>query len=150
MNTQKKSRRKFVRGAATAAALGAVPLEPFLGGKESRAEASVTGYNSANRAAASFQSRHDAAVSEKIGIGVLPDNGDSARFADHSAVWHKAILHDDLEMVNQNAWTTFTEALNSGKFSDFQNIIVGSPGTGTLNGPMSSYAFDLEGLDSYA
>jgi hypothetical protein len=150
MNTEQKSRRKFVRGAATAAALAAVPLEPFLGGKESRAEASVIGYNSANRAAASFQSRHDVAVAEKIGIGVLPDNGDSARFADHSAVWHKAILHDDLEIVNQNAWTTFTEALSSGKFSDFQNIIVGSPGTGTLNGPMSSYAFDLEGLDSYA
>jgi hypothetical protein len=33
VNTEKESRRNFVRGAATAAAL-AVPLEPLLGGKE--------------------------------------------------------------------------------------------------------------------
>jgi hypothetical protein len=44
MSTEKASRRNFVRGAATAAALAAVPLEPFLGGKESRAEASVISY----------------------------------------------------------------------------------------------------------
>ena len=86
MNTEQESRRNFVRGAATAAALAAVPLEPFLGGKELRAEASVVGYNPPNRTAASFKSRLDAALTQKIDIGVLPDNGDSARFADHSAL----------------------------------------------------------------
>ena len=154
MNTEKESRRNFVQGAATAAALAAVPLEPLLGGKESRAEASVISYNTTDRTTASFDYRVDAASAQRIDIGVLPDNGDSARFADHSALWHKAILHDDLEIVNQNAWNSFTEALTSGNFTDFQNIIVGNPGgtnfTGTLNGPMASYAFDLEGLDSHA
>jgi hypothetical protein len=66
MNTEQKSRRNFVRGAAAAAALGAVPLEPFLGGKESQAEASVIGYNRANRTAASFNSRLDAALAQRI------------------------------------------------------------------------------------
>ena len=136
MNTEKESRRNFVRGAATAAALAAVPLEPLLGGKESRAEASVISYNTTNRTTASFDYRLDAASAQRIDIGVLPDNGDSDRFAD------------------QSAWNSFTEALTSGNFTDFQNIIVGNPGgtnfTGTLNGPMASYAFDLEGLDSHA
>jgi hypothetical protein len=154
MNTEKEGRRSFVRGAVTAAALAAVPLEPLLGGKESRAEASVISYNAPNRTLTSFDYRKDAASAEIIDIGVLPDNGDSARFADHSALWHKAILHDDLEIVNQNAWNSFTKALTSGNFTDFQNINVGNPGgtnfTGTLNGPMASYAFDLEGLDSHA
>src|SRR5215469_15314356 len=154
VNTGKASRRNFVRGAATAATLAAVPLEPFLGGKESRADASVISYNTSKRAAASFEYRAGAASAQKIDIGVLPDNGDSARFADHSALWHKAILHDDLEIVNPNAFNSFREALTSGNFTDFQNIAMGNPGgtnfTGTLNGPMASYAFDLQGLDSHA
>jgi len=69
-------------------------------------------------------------------------------------LWHKAVLHDDMEIVNENAWQSFTKALTSGRFEDFQNITMGNPGstnfTGTLNGPMASYAFDLEGLDSHA
>src|SRR5215469_9212142 len=128
MNAEKASRRNFVRGAATAATLAAVPLEPFLGGKESRAEASVMSYNTSKRAAASFDYREDAALAQRIDIGVLLDNGDSGRFADHSALWHKAILHDDLEIVNQNAWNSFTRALTSGNFTDFQNIAMGNPG----------------------
>ena len=36
--------------------------------------------------------------------------------------------------------------MNSGKFSDFQKIIVG--GTRTLNGPQGGLAFDLEALDN--
>ena len=50
------SRRKFVTGAATAAAVAAaVPLEPLLGGKESRAEASVVHYRPGSRAEASHR-----------------------------------------------------------------------------------------------
>ena len=152
---KKLSRRNFVKGATTAAAFAAaIPLEPLLGGKESKAEASVIDYNPATRTNQSFDFRVDAAQAQRIDLGVLPDNGDSARFTDHSANWHKAILHDDLEIVNPAAWDSFVKALTSGKFQDFQNIIVGNPGgtnfTGTLNGPMASYAFDLEGLDSHA
>ena len=45
-------------------------------------------------------------------------------------------------------------ALTSTKFADFQNILVGNPGgtnpNAQLNGPQTSLAFDLEGLDSHA
>jgi len=153
--TGKMSRRKFVTGAATAAAVvAAVPLQPLLGGKESQAEATVIPYNADSRAEASFDFRTNVARAEKIDIGVLPDNGDAARFTDHSATWSKALVHDDLQIVNQASYNSFTKALASGEFQDFQNIIVGNPGstnfTGTLNGPMASFAFDLEGLDSHA
>lgn len=149
------NRRSFVKGVATAAALAAaVPLEPLVSGKASRAEASVIPYKPRSRADACFIFRRDAAEDEHIEIGIRPDNGDGARFTDHSGLWHKAILHDDLEIVNQNAWNSFMRALSSGKFQDFEDIIVGNPGstnfTGTLNGPMASFAFDLEGLDSHA
>jgi len=151
----KLNRRNFVKGVATATAVAAaVPLQALLGGKESQAEATVIPYQTSHRAHDSLDYRNDAAEAQNIDIGVLPDNGDKARFTDHSALWHKAVLHDDMEIVNENAWQSFTKALASGRFEDFQNITVGNPGstnfTGTLNGPMASYAFDLEGLDSHA
>jgi hypothetical protein len=153
--TGKISRRKFVAGAATAAAVAAaVPAIPLAGGKESSAEATVADYESGPRANASFQYRSSTARAEKINIGELPDNGDAARFSDHSALFTKSLLHDDLEIVNEASWQSYIKALTSGKFEDFENIIVGNPGgagfTETLNGPMGSYAFDLEGLDSHA
>lgn len=151
----KLSRRNFVKGVATATAVAAtVPLQPLLGGKESQAEASVGTYKSGPRARSCFDYRTNAARDQRIDIGILPDNGDKARFTDHSGLWHKSVLHDDLEIVNEKAWQEFTTALSSGNFDDFQNITMGNPGgtnfTGTLNGPMGSYAFDLEGLDSHA
>src|SRR5258708_5115487 len=102
VETGKMRRRKFVAGAATAAAVNsAVPLEPLIGGKESAAEASVGDYHAGPRAAASFQYRTDTAKAERINIGVLPDNGDNARFSDHSALFTKALVHDDLGIVNE-------------------------------------------------
>lgn len=152
------SRRSFLgkAGGLTAMALaaGAVPLQPLLGGKESQADASVISYADNDRANDSFVFRKTTASNDKIDIGVLPDNGDAALFSDHSGTWTKCLLHDSLEIVNQNSYASFVNALTTHNFSDFQNIIVGNPGgtnfTGTLNGPETSLAFDLEGLDSHA
>lgn len=152
------SRRSFLGKAgglgAVAAASTLVPLQPLLGGKESRAEASVITYKDKTRAATSLAYRAAVAASEAIDLGVLPDNGDAARFTDHSGSWSKTLVHDSLGIVNQSSWASFTKALTSGKFADFENIIVGNPGgtnpTATLNGPQGSFAFDLEGLDSHA
>jgi hypothetical protein len=151
-------RRKFLGTAgglgAVALASSMVTLEPLVGGKASQAEASVISYKDKTRAAASLVYREATGAAEYVDLGVLPDNGDAARFTDHSASWSKAILHDHLEIVDQNAWTSFTKALGSGKFSDFENIIMGNPGgtnfTATLNGPQGAFAYDLEGLDSHA
>lgn len=153
--TSSPSRRKFMGQIATAAAAAsAIGLTPALGGKESQAEASVIKYKDKTRAGRSLAYREAVGLSEYIDLGVLPDNGDAARFTDHSGSWSKVLLHDSLGIVNQAAWTSFTKALTSGKFSDFENIIVGNPGgtnfTATLNGPQAALAYDLEGLDSHA
>jgi len=152
------SRRRFLGRAgglgAVAAASAMVPLAPLLGGKGSQAEASVISYKDKTRAASSLAYRAGVAASEAIDLRVLPDNGDAARFTDHSGSWSKVLLHDSLGIVNQAAWVSFTKALTSGKFADFEAIIVGNPGgtnpTAGFNGPQSALAFDLEGLDSHA
>src|SRR5262249_28442729 len=152
------SRRSFMgkAGGLTAMAVAAamVPLEPLLGGKETTAEASVINYSANLRSNDSFFFRKQAAQSEKNNIGVPPDNGDAALYTDHSGTWSKVLVHSDLGIVNQNSYASLINALTSGKFVDFENVIVGNPGgtnfTATLNGPQAALAFDLEGLDSHA
>ncbi len=73
-------------------------------------------------------------------------NGDEGRYADHSASYSKGLLQDSLGVVNPAAWASFKKALNSGKNSDFEAMIIG--GTRTQNGPQASYAYDLECPDS--
>jgi hypothetical protein len=152
------SRRSFIGkvgfGSAAAMALAAVPLEPLIGGKHAEAEASVVRYRSNDRAYDSFNYRKRTAQNEKIDNGLLADNGDSRRFTDFSGSWSKCLPHPHLGIVQPAAWLSLTHALQTGRFSDFQNIIVGNPGgpgfTGTLNGPMGALAFDLEGMDAFA
>ncbi len=148
------SRRRFVKGAATAAALAAaVPFQPLLGGKETIAEAAVVPYKSKKRADRSFNYRVSTANAERIDVGVQADNGDAARFTDFSGNYSKALLHDGLGVPNANAFKSLTHALQTGEASDFKNIIVGTPGGGPNskeNGPQVALALDLEGLDSHA
>ena len=152
------SRRSFLSkvgvGGAAAVALAAVPFEPLLEGKRGEAAASVVTYNASARAAASYNYRTRTAQNDYLNIGQLPDNGDAARFSDFSGSWSKCLPHPYLGIVNPQAWRSLTYALGTGRFQDFQNIIVGNPHgpgfTGTLNGPDSALAFNLEGLDSHA
>lgn len=151
------SRRSFLGtvGGATAVALAVgIPLEPVFKGKHGEAEASVVPYGSSGRAHASYEYREETAEAENIDVGELPDNGDQKRFTDFSGNWSKCLKHDYLGIPNSAAWISLVSALKSGRFSDFEKILVGSPGntnfTGTLNGPQGSLAFDLEGLDSHA
>src|SRR5271157_1084982 len=146
------SRRKFMGtmgGVAAAAAVTAsIPLEPLFEGKHGQAEASVVPYGSSARTHASWQYRDSTADAEKINVGVLPDNGDSQRFTDFSGNWSKCLQHSALGIPNAAAWQSLVYALKTGRFSDFENIIVGTPGgtgfTSTLNGPQGALAFDLE------
>ena len=48
-------------------------------------------------------------------------------------------------MVNLAAFQSFRNAINSGKFEDFENVITGGPRT--QNGPLGGRAFALEGSD---
>jgi hypothetical protein len=150
----KVSRRNFVKGAVTVAAVAAtVPLEPFLGGQGSVAEASTIPYESNRRTNDSFIYRRNTAIANKINIGVLPDNGDRATFTDFSALYSKSLRHDGLGVPNRVSYQSLIDGLQSETFSGLQNVIVGTPGGGPnsrLNGPATSFAFDLEGRDSHA
>lgn len=142
-------RRSFMgkAGGMTAMAVAAALLPR-------KADASVITYKDTTRANLAFAYRRQQAQAEKVDIGVLPDNGDAAKFSDHSGTWSKVLAHDNLGIVNQNSYASFTKALTSGNFSDFESILVGNPGgtngNAQLNGPQTSLAFDLEGLDSHA
>ena len=153
-----RSRRAFLGRAggltAMAMAAGIVPLEPLLGGKQTEAEAADITYSETNRANNAFNYRKQEAQAEKISPPVAADNGDFALYTDHSGTWSKALQHDNLGIVNQSSFTSFINALTSTKFADFQAILVGNPGgtnaNAQLNGPQTSLAYDLEGLDSHA
>src|SRR5713101_5585073 len=149
----KVSRRSFVGGGAAAAAAVAIPFQPLMGGKESAAEASVLTYNADSRTEASFQYRTGRARAERIDVGVQPDNGDAKRFTDFSGNYSKALLHDALGVPNKAAVQSLINAFQTGEFSDFENILVGTPGGGPNskeNDPQAGLAFDLKGLDSHA
>jgi hypothetical protein len=151
------NRRQFLGGvsriATAAAGVGAIGLESVLGGKESVADASVVPYMPESREEASFDYRTDAATSERVNVGELPDNGDASRFTDFSGSYSKALRHDALGVPNAASWLSLKHALKSGEFSDFEKILVGTPGGGPNsknNGPQGALAFDLEGVDSHA
>jgi len=155
-NTRKSrmSRRKFVRGAATIAAVSAtIPLKPLLGGPGSTAEASSIDYEANKRTNDSFIYRRNVAILNKINIGEVPDNGDLTTFTDFSANFSKALRHDGLGVPNQLSYQSLIDALESETFQGLNNVVLGTPGGGPnskMNGPDSSFAFDLEGLDSHA
>src|SRR5437016_2729575 len=151
------TRRNFlgrVGGVATLAiAASSIPLEPLLDDKHSVAEAAVVGYDPAARAAAGHNYRTSRAEADNINVGVQPDNGDTLSFTDFSGSFSKGLQHDGLGVPNAASWLSLKYALQSGRHSDYEKIIVGTPGGGPnsrLNGPQGSLAFDLEGLDSHA
>jgi hypothetical protein len=148
------SRRKFVKGAATIAAVTAtVPLKPLLGGPGSSAEASTIDYEPNKRVNDSFIYRRNVAIQDKINIGEVPDNGDLIHFTDFSANFSKTLRHDGLGVPNSLSYNSLIDALESETYQGLNNVIVGTPGGGPnakMNGPDTAFAFDLEGLDSHA
>jgi hypothetical protein len=146
------TRRNFIGGSAAAAA-AVIPLQPLLGGSDSAAQASVVPYNENTRTEASFNYRASMARAERIDVGVQPDNGDAARFTDFSGNYSKALLHDALGVPNKAAVESLIQALQTGAVSDFENVVMGTPGGGPNskeNGPQGALALDLEGPDSHA
>ena len=151
LGAKKVGRRNFL--GASAAAAAAIPLRPVLGSRESVLDASIVPYNADSRKANSYALRVAAAAAERIDVGVQPDNGDARRFSDFSGNYTKAMLHDALGVPNKAAIQSLIKASQTGEFSDFENILVGTLGGGPNskeNGPQGGLAFDLEGRDSHA
>ena len=159
-------RRRFIAGlgAATAAASTGV-LAPLVAassarasdipdlitqsvfGSASRKKPHVNQGNSAKkRVQNAFQLRLSLAQQDgHVAPAVNINNGDPALYPDQGGTYTKGLPHDAVGRVDLNAFATFTTALNSGKFSDFQKIIMG--GTRTLNGPQGGLCFSLDTLD---
>lgn len=149
VRTEKPSRRNFVAAAAAAAA---IPLRPILEPRQSAAEAGVAPFNEADRMNASFDYRMSMARSERIEMRTQAGNDDARRFSDFSGNFTKALRHDALGVPNKAAVESLINALQTGDFSDFERIILGTPAGGPnskLNGPQGALAFDLEGMDSH-
>jgi len=82
----------------------------------------------------------------KVRAATNVNNGDEARYADKGGTYTKGLPHDNFGRVDLTAYQSLKTALSSGKFSDFQNIIMG--GTRTLNGPQGGICFCLNALDN--
>jgi hypothetical protein len=145
------SRRRFLSQMGAALAGGAV-----LG---KAAVASAQNYNPAigdgiaalpnvsdERAVQCFAIKVKAATREaRVAIPPHTTNGDEQRYADKSGTYSKGLLQDAIGLVNPAAYLSFRHAIDTGKFSDWENIITGGPRT--QNGPLGGRAFPLEGTD---
>ncbi len=90
-------------------------------------------------------------VGEAMQDAVLPvapnmNNGDDDRYPDKGGTFTKGLPHDSFGRVDPAAYASFKTALASGKFSDFENIVMG--GDRTLNGPQGGLAFAMDVLDN--
>jgi hypothetical protein len=144
----------FARQVSAIASTAAAALAaPALGAAESSPEAidssrpvPIPPHITNNRMMAAYELRvAEATQDAAIGPAVNINNGDLALYADKGGTFTKALPHDAHGRVDLNAFATLTTALNSGKFSDFEKIVMG--GTRTLNGPQGGLAFDLCMMD---
>jgi len=142
------SRRKFL-GTIGAALAGSAVL-----GKAAKAQSfnPAIGDGLATQAASGSRVAQALALRVKVAnreasIPVPPHktNGDEERYSDKSGTYTKGILQDGIGLVNLAAFDSFRLAINTGKFSDWENIITGGPRT--QNGPLGGRAFALEGSD---
>lgn len=99
-----------------------------------------------NRIDEAFRLRvSEAAQDASLGPAVNVNNGDHALYPDKGGTFTKALAHDAYGRVDPAAFASFTNALQTGRFADFEKIIMG--GTRTLNGPQGGLCFDLEIMD---
>ena len=149
------NRRKFLGqvGAAATFAAGALAspsvsrAQPIGGSSNSPGGPAPLAAVNNRRVREAFDIRMAEAIKDARAPAAMNlNNGDEARYADKGGTYTKGLPHDSFGRVNLTAYQTFKTALNSGEFSDFQNIIMG--GTRTLNGPQAGLAFCLVALDN--
>lgn len=87
----------------------------------------------------------EALCDARVPPGVNVPNGDLQRFPDKCGTYTKGLPHDNVGRVDPAAFASFARALKTGKFADFERIILG--GIRTLNNPLAGLAYDQEGLD---
>jgi hypothetical protein len=139
-------RRAFIKRAGITAAALATPSQVFGQSAPNDPGAALPSGVTNVRIIEAFKLRIAAATQDAlIGPAVNFNNGDTALYPDHGGTHTKALPHDVYGRVDHHAFATFSAALNSGKPSDFENIVMG--GTRKLNGPQGALAFDLAMMD---
>jgi len=134
-------------GAPTNAAVAAAAVPPGGAAAPGAAAHAAKMLDQHNRVAQSLKIRVDVAVQEAH----LPEptqtpNSDEAKYADKCGTYTKCLQHDNYGRVVAASYQSLKKAFATGKFSDFENILIG--GTRPLNGPQGALAYDLEGADS--
>src|SRR6516162_9286751 len=96
-----------------------------------------------------FVIRRDAAIFQRD-LPLVPSasNGDEEAYPNRIASFTKGLPHNDLGEVDLNAYNAYLQALNSGKWADFEAIPLG--GAAKLSNPQAAYCYTLEGADAAA
>lgn len=142
------SRRAFLAGIGTAAALSAIGLPPIilLNGAEAKLT-EIGPLNAQQRRNKAYKIRRDAALYQKN--LTLPDNTDNGEEKDYPylANFSKGLPHNDYGEVDSEAYQALLDALSDGGDASFENIPLG--GVRPLRNPQAGLAFDLVGPDSH-
>jgi hypothetical protein len=146
-------RRAFLGKIGTAATVGAAALAtPSVVVAAQAAErgssaTSTPGDATGGRVAESFALRVELATQDAVaGPARNVSNGDEELYPDKAGTYTKGLLHDAYGRVDPASFASFKKALQTGEFSDFENIIVG--GTRPQNGPQGGLCFDLCAMDN--
>ncbi|HKE26905.1 MAG TPA: vanadium-dependent haloperoxidase [Bryobacteraceae bacterium] len=127
-------------------------LAAFAGAEflsRSRALANSGPLDASQRSHRAFVIRRDAAIYQRDRPPTPSvSNGDEDAYANRIANFTKGLPHNDLGEVDQNAYNAYLQALNSGKWADFEGIPLG--GAAKLSNPQAAYCYTLEGADAAA
>jgi hypothetical protein len=141
------SRRRFVSGAVCGlAAVRALADDIGPQGGTQRAES-----------AESLRVSVSELDGDQVAIPPHPDNGDEALYWSKFASYSKCLKHNAWTgCVDPAAYAALISAIRSGRFADFETLLTnGYLGSADrtvqrrLVNPISSYAFDVEGVDSH-
>ncbi len=159
LNINKKSenenvpseRRKFLsrlgKAAVAGAAVGAIGVKPFIGGKSSEVAAQKNINVKSRRALKCYQLRVDAAQKhfDSFTNEYHVNNNDEYLYENKIANFTKGLPHNSNGEVSLSAYNSLLRALR-GTPADFEQIQMG--GNRRLINPQSGMAFDMEGNDS--
>ena len=136
------NRRKFLSYLGAAPTLAAVARAAGLLSSPS-AFADTGPLNASQRRPRAFVIRRDTAIYQRD-VPQTPSisNGDDEAYANRIASFTKGLPHNDLGEVNLNAYSAYLQALNSGKWEDFEAIPLG--GADKLSNPHCSQQRPVE------
>ena len=144
------SRRGFLGYLGLSPGLTSLAGAGLLGALQTPAAlADLTPINDTERRHRAFAIRRDAALLQRD----APDtpslsNGDEELYTNRIASFSKGLPHNNLGEVDLNAYGAFINALNSGRWGDFEAIPLG--GATKLSNPQAAYCYSMEGADAAA